>query len=146
MVGLLGRGGVVDVGQVAQVVETALVAGAAASAKEQASAAVTGAVKSLRDAVRRVFGDDPEASTAIQKLEEDAPEVQAWRGHLGQRLAALPETDLRELLAQAQRVLGQTDPAGSAQGRYAVNLDLREAKGVQINHGGIGHSQTNTFS
>jgi hypothetical protein len=136
----------VDVSQVVQVVETALVAGAAVSVKEQASAAVTGAVKSFRDVMGRVFRDDPEASTAIQKLEGVAPEAQVWRGLLGQRLAALPEVDLRELVTQAQAVLGQTDPAGSAQGRYAVNLDLREAKGVQVNQGGSGNTQTNTFS
>jgi len=127
--------------QVVQVVETALVTGPAAATKDQASAAMTGAVGSLRDVGRRVFGHDPVAQQAVQKLQEGAspPETLVWRGQLGEQLALLAEEDLRELVAQSQAVLAQTDPAGTARGRYSVSFELPDAKGATA---GIGSLET----
>jgi hypothetical protein len=141
---------VVDLAQAEQMVSTALVTGAAAAAQQQATAAVSETLKSLWDVVRRVFRNDPVALTAAAKLHDgDVPadEAQVWRSELAGRLDALSDADLHDLIGRAQDVLGETDPpVGTAAGRYAMALDLREAKGVQVNHGGSGHSQTNTFS
>jgi hypothetical protein len=109
---------------VVQVLEAAVVTGAAAAAKDQASAAVSGAVTSLWDAVRRAFGADPIGPTAMEKL-QDAParEAQAWREQLRSRLQALPEAELRELTEQAQAVLALTDPEGTTSGRYTLTAE-----------------------
>ena len=104
-----------------QIVEEAVVSGAAAAAKDQASAAVTGAAALLRGLLGRVFGADPVGRTAVEKL-HDGPEAEAgvWREQLRARLQALPEAELRELVAQAQAVLAVSDPAGTAAGRYTI--------------------------
>jgi hypothetical protein len=139
----------VDVTQVEQLLSTAVAGGAAAAAQGQVTAAVNGAVTSLRGVLRRVFGSDPVALEAVDKLQgRDLPagEAQVWHDRLGERLVGLPEADLRELIARAREVLGNTDPDGTAAGRYVMDLDLRDAKGVQVNQGGSGQSQTNTFS
>jgi hypothetical protein len=140
---------VVDLAQAEQMVSTALVAGAAAAAQQQATAAVSETLKSLWDVVRRVFRNDPVALTAAAKLHDgDVPadEAQVWRSELAGRLDALSDADLHDLIGHAQDVLGETDPVGTAAGRYAMAFDLREAKGVQVNYGGSGHSQTNILS
>ena len=108
----------------AQVVEEAVISGAAVAAKAQASTAMTGALTSLREALRRAFASDPIGRTAVEKL-QDAPdqEIEAWREQLRSRLRVLPEAGLRELIMQAQAVLALSDPPGSAAGRYAVTAE-----------------------
>src|SRR5664280_1467066 len=116
---------------VVTVLEQALLTGAAQAVQGQAGAATAGAITKLRTVLGRVFGNDPVASTAVDKVAA-GQDAAVWREQLRARLETLPASDLQELVAQAQAVLGLTDPGGSVAGRYAV--DLRDAKGVQVNY------------
>jgi hypothetical protein len=117
------RDGVVDIAQVAQVVSAALSGGAAALAHGQPPLSVIAAVAALRGNLARKLGRDP----AAEDLEA--------------RLRELPEIDLREILALAQAVLAETDPGGTAAGRYAIpgSGDGVEVRVVRIRRTGQKH-------
>lgn len=104
--------------EIVQVVSVALTTGAAAIEQEQASRAVTDAVWSLRHALARQLGVDPVGENAL-------PE--AWQEQLRARLPSLPGRDLRELVVHAQIVLAETDPQGTAAGRY-----MADGEGVDV--------------
>ena len=138
-----------DVAQTVLVIETALVAGATSAVQDQASAAATSAAQSLRDGLRRLFGGaDGERAVAVLQEPETvlAAEVELWRRWLDEQVQLAAPADMEDLLARARQVLEQIDAAGVSAGTYRVGFDQREARGLQSNVGGTGHSQTNTFS
>ncbi len=116
----------------------ALAAGAAAGLTDTAAGAVKDAYAGLRDLVRRRFAGRHLAQTALEEYEK-APQV--WQGPLSAELdAAGADTDA-QIIAAAQHVMALVDEAGSASGKYLV--DLRCAQGVQV---GDHNTQTNTFT
>jgi hypothetical protein len=90
---------------------TALIAGAAAAAKETGGSIVTDAYQGLKSLVLRRFS------------KPDAPELEAPAQHRAQLEARLRQADAggdAELIARAQAVLAQTDPEGTKAGKYQV--------------------------
>jgi hypothetical protein len=74
-------------------------------------------------------------------LAEHEKTPQVWQAPLSAELTAVgADTDAR-IIAVAQRVMALVDEAGSASGKYLV--DLRGAQGVQV---GDYNTQTNTFT
>ena len=122
----LSSGGRVTIGvavDIVQVIEEALVSGAAVAAKDQTSSAVRAALSGMRSLLSQVFRADPVARVAVDKLLYNSadPDAAAWREQLRARLKALSLNDLDELLSQAQSVLAASDPSGSTEGRYQVS-------------------------
>jgi hypothetical protein len=95
-----------------ELVVTALAAGAAAGAKDTATAAVKDAYAGLKSGVRRLIGHLP-----------DDPE------ELAAELAAANVGDDAEVLEAARAVLREADPDG----KYHVTVT--DSKGVQIGDG-----------
>ncbi|WP_207386746.1 RIP homotypic interaction motif-containing protein [Frankia sp. Cppng1_Ct_nod] len=116
----------------------ALAAGAAGGLTESASAAVTGAYAALRDRLRRLFTADREAAGVLE-LHEGNPDV--YQEPLRHVLARSGAAGDYEVVAAAQYLMTLLDAAGSAAGKYSV--DVRGAQGVQV---GDGNTQTNTFT
>jgi hypothetical protein len=116
----------------------ALAAGTAAGLTDTATGAVKDAYVGLRDLVRRRFAGRKTAETVLAEHEK-APEV--WQAPLSAELAAVGADTDAQILAAAQRVMALVDEAGSASGKYLV--DLRGAQGVQVGDCNI---QTNTFT
>ncbi|MCA1703214.1 MAG: hypothetical protein LC808_08040 [Actinobacteria bacterium] len=116
----------------------ALAAGAAAGLTDTAAGAVKDAYAGLRDLVRRRFAGRYLAQTALEEHEK-APQV--WQAPLSAELEAVGADTDAQIIAAAQRVMALVDEAGSASGKYLV--DLRCAQGVQV---GDHNTQTNTFT
>lgn len=116
----------------------ALGAGAAAGLTDTAAGAVKDAYSSLRDLVRRRFSGRRVAQTALEEHEQ-APQV--WQARLSTELVAVGADTDAQIIAAAQHVMALVDEAGSASGKYLV--DLRGAQGVQV---GDHNTQTNTFT
>jgi hypothetical protein len=116
----------------------ALAAGTASGLTDTTTGAVKDAYAGLRHLVQRRFAGRRSAETALTEHEE-APQV--WKTQLLTELAAVgADTDM-QIIAAAQRVMALVDQAGSASGKYLV--DLRGAQAVQV---GDHNSQTNTFT
>lgn len=116
----------------------ALAAGAAAGLTDTAAGAVKDAYAGLRDLVWRRFSGRRVSQTALEEHER-APDV--WQAPLSAELVAVgADTDV-QIIEAAQRVMEVVDKAGSASGKYLV--DLRSARGVQV---GDYNTQTNTFT
>lgn len=116
----------------------ALVAGAASGLADTATGAVKDAYAGLRDLVWRRVAGRSAAQTALEEHER-APEV--WQAPLSAELVAVGADTDAQIVAAAQRVMALVDEAGSASGKYLV--DLRGAQGVQV---GDHNTQTNTFT
>lgn len=116
----------------------ALVAGAASGLADTATGAVKDAYAGLRDLVWRRVAGRSAARTALEEHER-APEV--WQSPLSAELVAVGVDTDAQTVAAAQRVMALVDEAGSASGKYLV--DLRGAQGVQV---GDHNTQTNTFT
>jgi hypothetical protein len=88
---------------------TALIAGAAAAAKEAGGSIVTDAYHGLKSLLLRRFS------------QTDAPALEAPAEHRAQLEATLRQAGADpELIASAQAVLAQTDPEGTKAGKYQV--------------------------
>lgn len=116
----------------------ALAAGAASGLADTATGAVKDAYAGLRDLVWRRVAGRRVAQTALEE-HETAPQV--WQAPLSAELVAVgADTDV-QIITAAQRVMALVDEAGSASGKYLV--DLSGAQGVQVGDHNI---QTNTFT
>ncbi|MFC7280015.1 hypothetical protein ACFQS1_39165 [Paractinoplanes rhizophilus] len=122
-----------------EVIAAALAAGAGAGMKDTASAAVKDAYAGLKALLKARLGGHGDDVVEALDADETAPGV--WQTHLGEALTESGAATDEQVVAAAQRLLRLTDPAGSAAGKYQV--DLREAKGVQV---GDHNTQHNTFS
>lgn len=116
----------------------ALAAGAATGLTDTATGAVKDAFAGLRDLVRRRLAGRRAAETVLAEHER-APQV--WQAPLSAELVAVGADTDAHIIAAAQRVMALVDEAGSAAGKYLV--DLRGAQGVQV---GDHNTQTNTFT
>lgn len=116
----------------------ALTAGAAVGLTDTMAGAVKDAYAGLRDLVLRRFADHRIVPTA---LEEHQKAPQRWQAPLSAELAAVGADTDTQIIAAAQRLMAVVDEAGSASGKYLV--DLRGAQGVQV---GDHNTQTNTFT
>jgi hypothetical protein len=114
----------------------ALAAGAATGLGESATSAVRRAYRELKQLVRARLVDE-RAQAALERYESDP---HARTGELTEVLAASGAANEETILAAARQMMALIDPAGTAAGKYVV--DLREAQGVQV---GDGNTQTNTF-
>ncbi|RSM49527.1 hypothetical protein DMA12_03625 [Amycolatopsis balhimycina DSM 5908] len=108
-----------------ELVVTALAAGAAAGAKDTATAAVKDAYAGLKSGVRRLL---------------DREELADDPGELAAELAAVNVGDDAEVLEAARAVLREADPDGTRAGKY--NVTVTDSKGVQI---GDGNTMNLTF-
>ncbi|ORT49035.1 hypothetical protein [Frankia sp. KB5] len=114
----------------------ALLAGAGAGVTESAQSAVTGAYAALRERLVGFLSREGRRD-AVDRFEEDpAGEEERFRAEL----SASAAREDAEVLAAARRVWELVDPAAAAAGRFQV--DLRDAKGVQV---GDGNVQINRF-
>jgi hypothetical protein len=116
---------------------TAVVAGVAKGAGQNAANAVQDAYRGLRDALKRRLAGKPAAEAALEQYTKD-PE--AWKGNLEVHLKQAGADQDRAVLEAASSVMRLADPAGASAGRYNVNL--AGAQGVQV---GEGNNQTNYF-
>lgn len=97
-----------------------------------------GGLRGFADLVRRRFAGRRATETVLVEHEK-APQV--WQAPLSAELAAVGADTDAQIIAAAQRVMALVDEAGSASGKYLV--DLRGAQGVQV---GDHNTQTNTFT
>lgn len=118
-----------------EVITAALAAGAGAGMKDTASAAVKDAYAGLKALLKVRLGG--QSDRVVEALDADETTPGGWQAHLGDALTESGAAADEQVVAAARRLLQLTDPAGSAAGKYQV--DLREAKGVQV-------GDHNTFS
>jgi NAD(P)-dependent dehydrogenase (short-subunit alcohol dehydrogenase family) len=120
----------------ATLVVQALVTGASAGLGDTATAAVSDGYSALKHVLVRRLSGRHEALAQLQAIESGSG---GSTDELVHELVVAGAVDDR-LLADARRLLALTDPEGSTSGKYQI--DLREARGVQI---GDGNTQHNTF-
>jgi hypothetical protein len=105
-------------------IATALVAGAAAAAKDTATEMVKDAYSALKSGLRRLFGDDADAERTLEEYTDaaqagsDPPPEDALRDVLTEAGAA----DAPEVVEAAERLLREVDPDGAAAGKYTVTV------------------------
>jgi lipoprotein-anchoring transpeptidase ErfK/SrfK len=116
----------------------ALVAGAAAAARDTASQAIKDAYSGLKSLVQKRFADKPEAEVALAQHEKK-PEV--WQEPLKDALAETGANQDDEIVQQAQQVLKLVNPQQASQGKY--NVQIGEGKGIVI---GDNAQVTQTFN
>jgi hypothetical protein len=121
-----------------ELIVAALAAGAAAGITDTASSAIRDTYIGLKDLLAHRLTGHNQTRQALDAQETD-PGV--WQARLGDDLATSGAATDQRILAAARQVLDLLDPHGAESGKYQV--DLREAKGVQV---GDGNTQTNTFS
>lgn len=120
-------------------VVAALVAGASAGLTGVASAAVSEAYAGLKRVAGGLLSVRRAGSEAVLDRDQ-VVEPAVWEGELVPVLAETGVGRDEQVVAAAREVLALVDPAGSAAGKYT--LDLRGAQGVQVgNH----NTQHNTF-
>lgn len=105
----------------------ALVAGAAAAAKDTASQAIKDAYAGLKALVQKRFADKPEAETALVQHEKK-PDV--WKEPLKDALTETGANQDEEIIRQAQQVMKLVNPQQASQGKY--NIQIGEGKGIVI--------------
>jgi hypothetical protein len=98
-------------------IETALVAGAAASSQETASQAVKDAYSGLKHLVSRLFAAKPRAQQVLADHEQD-PEIyekplKKWLGEVGAEQDA-------DLLATAKHLLTLVQPQQAGMGKFSI--------------------------
>jgi len=122
-----------------EVITAALATGAVLGVRDTASVAVKDAYAALKDLLKhRLRNHDHEV---VRVLDADVAEPGVWQTRLGEALTESGADRDEQVIAAARRLLELADPAGSAAGKYQV--DVRQAKGVQVGDDNIQH---NTFS
>ena len=116
----------------------ALASGAAQGIADSVSDAVTSAYGKLKQLVTAKFAGTKSAELA---LEEHAVDPATWQAPLSKALTTSGAVTDEAIIQAAQQLMALVDPAGTAQGKYLV--DLRGAQGVQV---GDGNRQFNTFN
>ena len=116
----------------------ALTSGAAQGIADSVSDAVKSAYGKLKQLVTAKFAGNKSAELA---LEEHAADPETWQAPLSKALTTSGADTDEVILLAAQQLMALLDPAGTAQGKYQV--DLRGAQGVQV---GDGNQQFNTFN
>jgi hypothetical protein len=114
----------------------ALVGGVAAGSKDVASGVVRGGYEELRDLVRRRLSA---AGRDVTVLDATETQPQTWQAKLTGELSAAAVGEDVAAIDLAQQLLGYLDPAGTAEGKYQV--DLRWARGVQVGDFNTQHNQ-----
>jgi hypothetical protein len=116
----------------------ALTLGAAQGITDSVSDVVKSAYEKLKQLVAAKFAGSKSAELA---LEEHAADPETWRAPLSKALTTSGAAADTAVLGAAQQLMALLDPAGTAQGKYQI--DLRGAQGVQV---GDGNQQFNTFN
>lgn len=116
----------------------ALTSGAAQGITDSVSDIVTSAYDKLKQLVAAKFAGSQPAELA---LEEHAADPETWRAPLAKALTTSGAATDTAVLGAAQQLMALLDPAGTAQGKYQI--DLRGAHGIQV---GDGNQQVNTFN
>ena len=111
---------------------TAVVAGAAAAAKETAGDAIKDAYMGLKALIQRKFAGKPEAETVLKEHESD-PET--WNAPLKKKLNEVRAPEDDAILKAAQDLLKKADPEGAARHEYNVQFH-GQAIGSHIGQGG----------
>jgi len=119
-------------------VVNALTSGAAQGVADTVSDAVTAAYAKLKRLVSATFAGNSSAEVA---LAEHAADPETWQAPLVKYLTSVGADTDEAIVQAAQQLLALLDPAGTARGKYRV--DLRGAQGAQV---GDGNQQYNTFS
>ena len=119
-------------------VVNALTSGAAQGIADTVSDAVTSAYAKLKRLVSAKFAGNSSAEVA---LAEHAGDPETWQAPLTKYLTSSGADADETIIEAAQQLLALLDPAGTAQGKYRV--DLRGAQGVQV---GDRSQQYNTFN
>lgn len=100
-------------------IEGALVAGAAASAKDTAGQAIKDAYAGLKTLLSRLFAEKPKAQVIIDEYEAD-PET--YGKPLKKLLTEAHVEHEQEVLEAAQRVMNLVQPQQAALGKYNVQI------------------------
>jgi hypothetical protein len=116
----------------------ALTSGAAQGIADSVSDAVKSAYGTLKQLVAAKFRGN---KSAVLVLEEHAADPETWQAPLSKALTTSGAATDGAIIQAAQLLMALLDPAGTAQGRYHV--DLRGAQGVLV---GDGNRQFNTFN
>ena len=111
-------------------VVNALTSGATQGIADTVSDAVTSAYAKLKRLVSAKFAGNSSAEVA---LVEHASDPETWQAPLTKYLAGSGADSDEAIVQAAQQLLALLDPAGTAQGKYRV--DLRGAQGVQVGDG-----------
>ena len=109
------------------VIVSALVAGAAAGAKDAASQAVKDAYSGLKTLIQQRFSGKPEAEMALAQHEKK-PEV--WEAPLKDALVNTGVDKDKAILQSAEKLLKLVQPQQVGMGKYSVQIG--EAQGVVI--------------
>ena len=109
------------------VIVSALVAGAAAGAKDTASQAVKDAYNGLKTLIQQRFSGKPEAEMALAQHEKK-PEV--WEAPLKDALVNTGVDKDKAILQSAEKLLKLVQPQQVGMGKYSVQIG--EAQGVVV--------------
>ena len=109
------------------VIVSALVAGAAAGAKDTASQAVKDAYNGLKTLIQKRFSGKPEAEMALAQHEKK-PEV--WEAPLKDALVNTGVDKDKAILQSAEKLLKLVQPQQVGMGKYSVQIG--EAQGVVV--------------
>jgi hypothetical protein len=116
----------------------ALTAGALKGAGEAAGVAVKDAYQALKQRISARFAEGSSGETVLAELESD-PHIR--QEVLAKSIRESGAADDNDIILAAQRLMTLLDVAGSAGGKYVV--DLRRAQGVQVGDHGY---QSNIFN
>ena len=100
-------------------IPTALARGAAAVADKTAGQAIKDGYNGLEQLIKRKLGNAPEKVTALEQ-HATAPEV--WKDPLAHALGSSEVDRDAEILALAEKLLEEIDPAVAAAGTYNVSV------------------------
>ncbi len=109
------------------IIVTALVAGAAAAAKDTASQAIKDSYAGLKALIQKRFSDKQKAEMILTE-HQNKPEV--WEAPLKDALTETGAPQDDAIIRQAQQLLKLVNPQQASQGKY--NVQIGEAKGVVI--------------
>jgi hypothetical protein len=109
------------------VIVSALVAGAAAGAKDTASQAIKDAYSGLKSLIQKRFLGKPEAEMALAQHEKK-PEV--WEAPLKDALVNTGVDKDQAILQSAEKLLKLVQPQQVGTGKYSVQIG--EAQGVVV--------------
>jgi len=98
---------------------TALTAGAAASAKDTASAAIKDSYDGLKALIQRKFAGKPAAEVALTG-HENKPDV--WKAPLEEGLKETGTDQDQEVITAAQKLMALVQPQQAAMGKYNVQI------------------------
>jgi hypothetical protein len=116
--------------EAAEMVATALTAGAAAGLKETATTAVKDSYAALVSSVRQLLKDRSGTAPVVDDPAEECD------SHLDRLVTALSDAQVdtdAEVVRLARELLTQVDPAGTHVGKYMVQV--HDSKGMQIGDG-----------